>query len=185
MDKENFSQPDLFSQAEGIYKDKEERGNLFSFLRVYEKAVILIILFIFTGAIFFSLGIAKGRKEVLAKFYRRSNLEQQALSVAAQMKEPVIPASHEEKFIPLLAQQAAGQPLANSAFTIQLASYKNKQTALREAENLNKKGYDSSVIVRGNYNILCVGNFSNKEQAKPILSELKRKYSDSYIIRRT
>jgi cell division septation protein DedD len=85
------------------------------------------------------------------------------------------------KAIPAIPQPPAIKKL--EGYTIQLASYQNKGSAVKEAERLKKNGLTALVVAKGNYSILCVGSFNSKETAGPLLSQLKRKYQDSFIRR--
>ena len=58
-----------------------------------------------------------------------------------------------------LVQDAKNPIELGSGYTIQLASYKSKSFAQKEAELLKKKGFVPLVIPKGSYTILCVGKF--------------------------
>ncbi|MFH1127974.1 MAG: SPOR domain-containing protein, partial [Candidatus Omnitrophota bacterium] len=68
-------------------------------------------------------------------------------------------------------------------YTIQVASYQTKKGAQKEAEIIKKKGLSVSVLSKGAYSILCVGNFKDKQKAKLVLVELKKRYRDCFIRR--
>ena len=68
-------------------------------------------------------------------------------------------------------------------YTIQLATFKNKQLALREVQLLLKEGLTPMVFAKGGYIILCVGKFSNQEGAQPLLIQLQRTYAGCRIRR--
>jgi len=70
-----------------------------------------------------------------------------------------------------------------SGYTIQVATFKNKQLALREAKLLLKEGLVPMVFAKGNYIVLCVGKFSNQESAQPLLIQLQRTYAGCRIRR--
>ncbi|MFH0918697.1 MAG: SPOR domain-containing protein [Candidatus Omnitrophota bacterium] len=67
--------------------------------------------------------------------------------------------------------------------TIQVATFKNKQLALREAQRLSKEGLTPMVFAKRDYIILCVGRFSNQESAQPLLIQLQRTYAGCRIRR--
>ena len=67
--------------------------------------------------------------------------------------------------------------------TIQVAAFKNKQLALREARLMLKEGLTPMLFAKGGYIILCVGKFSNQESAQPLLSQLQRTYAGCRIRR--
>jgi len=63
------------------------------------------------------------------------------------------------------------------SYTIQVATFKNKQLALREARLLLKEGLTPMVFAKRDYIVLCVGKFSNQESAQPLLIQLQRTYA--------
>jgi hypothetical protein len=64
-----------------------------------------------------------------------------------------------------------------------VASYQSKTHAQKEAEALRKKGVTPLVLSKGDYIIVCVGNFSNRDAAKSLLLDLRKRYQDCYIRR--
>jgi hypothetical protein len=70
-----------------------------------------------------------------------------------------------------------------AAYTIQVATFKDKQTALRQAQILLKDGLSPLVFAKGSYIVLCVGKFSNQESAQPLLIQLQRTYAGCRIRR--
>ncbi|MDD5477002.1 MAG: SPOR domain-containing protein [Candidatus Omnitrophica bacterium] len=70
-----------------------------------------------------------------------------------------------------------------NGYTIQVASFKNKELALRYAQSLKSDGLAPMVFAKGNYIILCVGKFSNQENAQPLLIQLQRTYAGCRIRR--
>ncbi len=74
--------------------------------------------------------------------------------------------------------------VTGGAYTLQVASYKNTQPAQREADKLKQKGFrDVYVLPKGAYVIVCVGNFTRKEDASSVKRQLKNRYQD-FVIRR-
>jgi hypothetical protein len=70
-----------------------------------------------------------------------------------------------------------------TGYTIQLATFKNRQLALREIQLLLKEGLTPMAFAKGDYIILCVGKFSNQESAQPLLIQLQRTYAGCRIRR--
>ena len=70
-----------------------------------------------------------------------------------------------------------------SGFTIQLANFRDKDTALRQAKSLAKDGLNPMLFAKDNYIVLCVGKFSNQESAQPLLNQLQRTYAGCRIRR--
>jgi hypothetical protein len=73
--------------------------------------------------------------------------------------------------------------LNQDGYTIQVATFKNKQLALREAQLLLKEGLTPMAFAKGNDIILCVGKFYNQERAQPLLIQLQRTYAGCRIRR--
>lgn len=77
------------------------------------------------------------------------------------------------------------------AFTIQIASFKDKTKAERALEDLKKKGYPGGFIVTkdlGEGNVrhrLYAGEFATKAQAEEFLTNVRKDYPDSFIIQLT
>ncbi len=73
--------------------------------------------------------------------------------------------------------------LEPAGYTIQVAAFKNRSLALRQAQLLAKKGLAPLAFAKENYIILCVGKFSNRESAQPLLTQLQRTYAGCRIRR--
>lgn len=177
VERKNYSQLELFSQSEDPGRRINNGRNFFlGYVRSYEKAILLSICFIAAGIISFSLGVEKGKRLAVSKSIIRLDLaaktpkpDSQKNSLQATVSKPLAPAINKNN------------DLQN--YTIQLASYQSKTYAKKQAELLKKKGFTALVLPKGNYIILCVGNFANKETARPLLSELRKTYQDSFIRR--
>ena len=68
-------------------------------------------------------------------------------------------------------------------YTIQLASYQSRKYADRAAEKLKKRGLSPLILSKGEYIVLCVGNFSDKKTAYSLLAEFKKQYRDCFVRR--
>jgi hypothetical protein len=153
------SQLELFlSSNDSVNTNKELSNPLFKYIRDYEKIILITIGFVVTGVISFSLGVEKGRQATNAAASLEV-IQKQDFTETPKPKEP--------------AQK----------YAIQLASYKTKSLAQKEAEILKKKGYSPSVLSKSGYAVLYVGDFSNKETAQSSLSELRKRYRDCLIRR--
>ena len=73
--------------------------------------------------------------------------------------------------------------LDQTGYTIQVATFKNKQLALRQVQLLLKEGLTPMAFAKGGYIILCIGKFSNQESAQPLLIQLQRTYAGCRIRR--
>ena len=189
MEKGNLSQLELFGQGKSDTDFRVHRGNnFFNHIRNYEKTILLIIGFIITGIISFSLGVEKGKRQVAVKIDSRLDI---ALKAKPQEKKVV--------FRPLETKPQQNQPILEKQegirqgqsqpkdylenFTIQVASFQTKNSAQKEIGVLRKKGLNTLVLSKSGYTIVCVGNFSNKEKATSLLSQLRKQYRDCFIRR--
>ena len=73
--------------------------------------------------------------------------------------------------------------IEQAGYTIQIASFKNKQLALDQVKRLLREGLTPMVFAKGDYIVLCVGKFSNQESAQPLLIQLQRTYASCRIRR--
>jgi hypothetical protein len=62
-----------------------------------------------------------------------------------------------------------------------VASYADEKFAHQAAVDLNKKGFETVVMQKGKYAILCVGKFNQKNEAMTMISKLKSKYKDCLV----
>ncbi len=70
-----------------------------------------------------------------------------------------------------------------AGYTIQVATFRNRQLALQEARLLLNEGLTPMVFAKGNNIILCVGKFSNQDSAQPLLMQMQRTYAGCRIRR--
>ena len=75
---------------------------------------------------------------------------------------------------------------APSSYTIQAASYKDKDKADKVTNHLKEKGlaaFTSSREVKDTtWYRVSVGDFKTKTEAQPVLAEVQKEYKDSFII---
>lgn len=165
---------ELFSQPKGAVELKAHLpGNLFSFIRHYEKTLLLVICFIIAGIISFSLGVEKGKR--ITKVTLQNNM------AIPQAQEPRADKAQNIPAAPAKPQPKIKEYIEN--YTIQVASYKTRGSAQTEAEVLRKKGFSPLLIPKSGYIVLCIGNFSTKETARTSLSEFKKLYRDCFVRR--
>lgn len=77
----------------------------------------------------------------------------------------------------------AAQNTNKISYTIQVASFRKKNSARQEADLLKKQGYPVSLIQKGKYVVVCVGTFKKPIEAKNRLNSLKKKYKDCLLRR--
>ena len=81
---------------------------------------------------------------------------------------------------PTLVKQSEG------FYTIQLASFQDREAAKSVAEDLRDEGYSAFVVLSSKYSAVCIDKFDVKTNAKARLSEIKSslsgtKYQDAFI----
>ncbi len=75
--------------------------------------------------------------------------------------------------------QETGKP-----YTIQLATYKRRDMAEKEAADLRRGGYSSLIVPNGGFFEVRAGEYANKEEAKKDLKFFASRYSGCYLRRR-
>jgi len=176
MERENGPQLELFLQSNETQGFSPKPHNeLLSRIWAYEKTILIIIAILVTGIIAFSMGVEKGKRIVLIEQARTlAPVKPQGIVVQPQV---IVKKEEAIKQPATLAAQQEG------AFTIQVASFRTKANARREAEIIKKKGFSAMLLSKGDYVIVCVGNFPNKEAAQPLVKELSKRYGNCQIRR--
>jgi hypothetical protein len=205
MERHNPYQLELFSAegAKGELKPRSHNSSFLSQIRVYEKTLLIIIGIVITGVVSFSFGVETGKRTVLrqgtANFDFARDNEAQAIkqAKASPVAQAAVVSPRASSVSPALPVKPATLPVENKAtitapavktnlennYTIQVASYKSKSYALKEAEKLKKQGFVTLTLVKGNYIVLCVGNFNSKESAQSFVTQLKKRYQGCTIRR--
>lgn len=199
MEKQAHSQLELFSQDTPQARPNPcASSRVLCFLKQYEKAILILMGFLVTSVVSFSLGVEKGRK----MFVSNSSMRMDMAMARVVLRPAVLAAGPKDKFL-LPEKQAKPQvvplprppaPQANSPaqnakekkqgiFTLQLASYQKRDFAQKEAAVLSKKGIAAFVLAKGNYFVLYSGNFPSRQAAKMLLAKFKKQYRDC-IVRR-
>jgi len=175
MEKGNFSQLELFAQAKRHSQGKMDTPNTFwNYIRNYERVILVIIGFIITGVVSFSLGVEKGKRLAVLKSEAYLDMAKSTHSINKQALKNTAQKQDISKSAP---------KGTNRQYTVQVATFQTRTYAQKEAEVLRKKGFLPLVLPKGKYSILCVGNFSSQKTAKSLLSKLKQRYRDCFIRR--
>ncbi|MDD2679685.1 MAG: SPOR domain-containing protein [Candidatus Omnitrophica bacterium] len=176
MERQDSPQLELFSQAgESAGLNRKAHSPFLARIWGYEKTILIMIALFTTGIIAFSLGVERGKKIALNE--QKKPLELLQPQSRAVVNQVIVKREEAVKQVaaPFLQQRGA--------YTIQVASFKTRANAQKEAEFLKKKGFTALIFNKGAYVILCVGNFPNKEAAQPLLSELNKRYGSCSIRR--
>lgn len=185
MKSESDHQLELFAHS-GLYSNakKSPGKSFFTYVRDYERVMLIILGIVMTGLISFSLGVEKGKRLAVAKLDSAAPIPQKAI-VDSQPRE--VPLPKQESLPPVIKKETLPPEIAaqktSGAYTVQLASYKTRSGAQKEAQELKRKGFSTIILAKGSYVILCVGNFSTKDTAKQLVLQLKNRYKDCYVRR--
>ncbi len=200
MDK-RYSQLELFSAGREHEPVREEASRRPFIFRVngYEKTLFLLIGFVVTGAVCYCLGVEHGKARALAKINAGFDLAarpapvKRAEPVAAPVAVPKAVRLPNSATLPVAQSVPSAQAKAAvkkeapqqqaGAFTIQIGTYRSVAAAKLEKDKLAKKGIPASIVKRGDYNLVVVGNFGDKETARSTLTRLRQNYRDCYIRR--
>ena len=194
MDKKGHTQLELFSHAKSASSlMPQTRHSFLGFIWNYEKTILIIVGFIITATVSFALGVEKGKKIAAWKSQSRAFMasgedvtNRASIPVASpaqakpQPQLKLAPALNEEEVVAtpaVLVKESLG------SYTIQVASFIKEASAQKEIGTLKKKGLVASILFKGKYLVVCVGNFMKKDEARSLLSELKKRYQDCFIRR--
>ncbi len=200
----NQSQFELFPGTTG--ESIESVAPRFIFSRVtltFENLVVVLVTVIVGLIVAFSIGVEKGKRLTLAgppeaqMAVPASPARMTVPPVQVSSSAPVMaaPAVKPQPAPVMMAQTVAAEPATadptvNNAppekgvdkrYTIQVASYKTQTYAQKEANALKRQGFEALVVTKGNFSIVCVGQFAGEDQAKTLLKKLKTRYKDCIV----
>lgn len=185
---------DLFGVDEGK-TDLKKRNKVIIPL---DTLVLLMVVVVLLLTLVFSLGVERGRRIVAntnnagdeagtadTGNFTAMAADRNLAAAPAEVKEEKS-ASVEQKIIEEKPPAAASQRLnqqQDKRYIIQVATYVKEAIALAEAEQLKKQGYAVSVSKKGNFIVLFIGEFTDREQAQKNMQVLRNKYKDCFIRR--
>ena len=174
-----------------------------------ESLVVIGIVLVMSMVVSYSVGIEKGKTQTRAPVHRsvKKTVPQKSNPMVApvagsQSAEPAklratvpvaIPAGSQSVVTtsvrqspPLILEKPQDPAVIlaqdiEKSYTIQVASFKEVKYAEQEAGLLKRKGYDILILPKGGHSIVCVGKFSQKEQAKSFSQKLKKQYKDCLV----
>lgn len=149
-----------------------------------ENIIIVSIVMVMVMVFCFSLGVERGRRLMRPQSMPVEKV--QPAVVPAIVVPQAVTQKPGVKTEAVVAAQPATQevlPVLKDVYTIQVASFKQKSFAQKEATLLQQKGFDIFVVPKGGHSIVCVGKFIEKKEAQTFASKIPRKYKD-YVIRR-
>ncbi len=190
MEKQEHSQLEFFSQEQGEIglTQPKPRIDFLGSMRSHEKKILFIISFLIIAAVSFSFGVERGKRIASIAASKNSATFDIAKARAAKpvtlARQEITPKVLQPVY--LQKQPLATQPINNlQAYTVQIASYLSRNSAESEALAFKKKGLSVLILSKGKYTVLCVGNFSSRDSAQLMLTELKKqkRYQDCAIRR--
>lgn len=196
------SQFELFPGTPGV-QPKRQKASIFgcAITLSFENMILLGIIFVMGMVVAFSFGVEQGRrmkkvsvqekqlvpvsfvpadqteKDMEAKVSRQVSTERSDIVKHSNVEET----AQKEENIERFEKKVDKTPSLEKIHTIQVASFKQKNRAEREAGDLQEHGYDAFIMPKGSYYIVCVGQFEERQQAQSLLRVLRKKYSDCYI----
>ncbi len=130
----------------------------------YENIIFLAIGFVMASVILFSLGVEKGRNDSNgAKVVKHRSIKEEKAKKIVPKKEIKKERSSQDKYI------------------IQLAAFKEKNSAKKELRQLEKDGYTGGIKKSGTYYQLYIAGFTRKKEAENVVKSLQEKYKDCYV----
>lgn len=162
-----------------------------------ENLVVLSILGIMLAVFAYSLGVERGKRVMAAQMIEKTPAKSLIAEAVVPQPSAVKVAQQNAAAVVTPVLSAAAQP-ANAQvetvveskpqisdvgfkYTVQIASYADEKFAKKVAAELDKKGFQTMVMQKGKYAILCVGKFNKKNEAKATIAKLKSKYKDCLV----
>lgn len=196
----NYKQPqfELFPGNSG-HDSEAARPRLFlaNLTLTIENLVVLSILGIMLAVFAYSLGVERGKHVMAAQMVERTSAKPLIAEAPIVPASAVAVAKPNPAIVAAPAVAAVAQPVSAPAetvveskppvsdpdfkYTVQVASYADEKFAKRVADELDKKGFQTMVMQKGKYVILCVGKFNQKNEAKATIAKLKSKYKDCLV----
>lgn len=153
-----------------------------------EQLLFAAILAILAGCLVFFLGVLRGKsiagpiaRAVESPVVPAPRPVPATAAVPATVETPAVRAQVAAPRNEVMSSTARD---ASKPYTIQLVTYKKGDLAEKEVAALRRSGYYASVIRKGEYYAVCVGQYSGMEEAKKDLKFFGVKYKDRFLRRR-
>lgn len=163
---------DLFEQFHGAEKKVSKKTGFLiprikdSIVIHHENIVFFSIGFLVSCIICFSLGVEKGRRDMV-----RATTPVERIIVAGAEKQKPARARITTETV----------PAETKGFVVQLATVKNKSSAEKEVNKLISDGYNARVRKSGEYYQIYVGVFNKEAEADSLKQKLISRYNDCYV----
>jgi len=163
-----------------------------------ENIIVLSIILLMSFVLLFSFGVEHGKKLARkidgrgingqnratldkAKFHKIEENSNEALKETAVLERTVDSKNAGEQKIFEVPVEI--KIMAEDYYTVQVASFKSKTRAQKEADSLQNVGHDTFVVPKGSYSIVCVGKFPLQAEAKKFSKHLRTRYQDLLVRR--
>ncbi|MFH1837442.1 MAG: SPOR domain-containing protein [Candidatus Omnitrophota bacterium] len=209
---ENKMQTDLFEangpegRLRGIRRIKKQypRQRFLSHIPVpIEQMVIGAITILFLVIVAYAIGVEKGRSSAKEDLYEAGAVlpveekvteviteEQGAWSEELPMKDEDVYSKKEEAVLLEEQNEIIEEkieiditPLPKSGYILQLASFKNEDSAEKEMTKLKNKGFSGILSKTGSWYQVYIEGYKTIDEAKKSQKELSEEYKDCYIRR--
>ena len=163
-----------------------------------ENIIVVSIVLLMVVVVFFSFGVERGKHiadvsegpekinlanetkgAIIAAPLEAQDMDEAKIQVLSDQNRPKVLEPHEE----ILELPVGIEREPDNYYTIQVASFKLEKSAQREAMGLKQRGYDTLVVPKGSYSIVCVGKFTQRHDAKAFSTQLRSKYKDCLVRR--
>jgi len=190
------SQFELFPGTAGSNQDSGKKDRLIKDLTLsLENISVLCIIFVMVLVLFFSFGVERGKRIVayantpeseksVQSGITSSDIKNEQVTQMRSADKSVIPKDVVNENVVISTQPLKKNEENDGVFTIQVASFRLKKNAEKEAEHLKGIGLeDAFVVSKGSYTIVCVGKFLERSDAKLYSNKLKNRYDDCLVRR--
>lgn len=137
----------------------------------YESLMILCIGLIMLLIVCYSLGVERGRQ--LAR------LKSEGVITAQEQEKPKTTTPKPKKRVRVEVARAKAE--VKTSPYIQVATFRTDKYANIEIRRLKGKGYQPFLLTKGNFREVCVGGYSNKDEAREALKQLRKLYADCIL----
>lgn len=197
-DQTQENQPDLFSQP----LPEKQRSEPLQELRrspqpillhtTLEQIIFYAIVFVLYSCAIFFFGVLRGKALVgpaTSIAPPVSSARQVDRPTSAPAGVPIAPQRASGTAVPDQPVRVATQAITTTSdptkpYTIQLLSHRKKDYADRDAAALRRTGVVTFVSRKGDYYIVCAGQYSTSDEAASDLRYFRQKYKDCFLRRK-
>lgn len=150
--------------------------------------LILLVLVIIT----FIMGVEQGKKDDLARSRFTEEAGELTFKIAGEDEDSIADeaeAEADDSEAAVKEAEAKLQPAeVAKKYTVQVAAFKNKESARKDASELSDLGYDNVYVIKPNpksvWYSVCMGEFFDIDEAKGFLGTLKKdqkRFKDAFL----